>query len=419
MLTAALAAGLAASVSLALFLALKNRRLRVQRARLEEARQALARENAGLQARLEARDALLAELERRHEDLAAKLAEGMRGAADRLLLEQSRRLRQAHEDGLGGLLEPLRREIERFQERLQALGVQGQRDHAELRAELGQLRRLNERLGEEARILSRALRGDTKAQGGWGEMVLERLLEVAGLERGREFDVQPHFTDGRGRGKRPDVVIRLPRERDLVVDAKVSLTHFTSYLACEDEAEGRRLLALHARSLRRHMEGLAAKDYQRLPQLRTVDLVLLFVPVEAALQAAVAEDPDLLVDGYRRGVLPVSPGTLLPVLRLVEHLWREERLSRHAFTLAKQAADLYDKFVGVVTALEEVGQRISQAQTAWETVRNRFWRGRGNLVSQVERLRGQGVQPRKQLPKRVLEEALPGSGEDDPPAHQP
>jgi DNA recombination protein RmuC len=265
---------------------------------------------------------------------------------------------------------------------------------------------LNQTISQEAKNLTSALKGSVKVQGNFGEMILTRLLETAGLREGHEYETQASHTTEEGRRLQPDVVIKLPEGRALVIDSKVSLNAYEAY-TCADTPESQKLaLDKHLQSVRSHMRGLGEKNYQSLLKEQSLDCVLMFVAVEPAFMTAVTQDVELFNDGWKKNVLLVSPSTLLFVLRTVSHLWRQEEQNKNAQKIAQEAASLYDKVVGFVEDMEKVGSRLQQAQQEHESALRKLT-GRGGITSRVEKFRQMGVASQKQLPSSVLPEANP------------
>ena len=262
---------------------------------------------------------------------------------------------------------------------------------------------LNQVLSEDAKNLTRALKGSNKSQGNWGELVLERVLEASGLRKGEEYHFQESHTREDGSRAQPDVVIHLPEDRHLVVDAKVSLIAYEDFANLEDDTERQAAIKRHMDSIRNHMKGLSDKNYQTLYGLKSLDFVLMFVPIEPAFMLAVSQDKELFMDAWQKNVLLVSPSTLLFVVRTVAHLWRQEAQNRNAHDIAKRGAELYDKFVGFVVDMESLGNRIKQAQQDYDSAHNKLTSGRGNLIGQAEKLRDLGVKPTKAVPSALLE----------------
>ncbi|QQN50679.1 DNA recombination protein RmuC [Stutzerimonas balearica] len=371
----------------------------------------LGAEHAAAQAELReqqsAHQQRLQDLQQARDELRAQFAE----LAGRIFDEREQRFAETSQERLGQLLDPLKERIQAFEKRVEESYQSEARERFSLARELERLQQLNQRLGDEATNLTRALQGQ-KTQGNWGELVLERVLEHAGLEKGREYQTQVSLKSADGQRFQPDVLIRLPGERQVVVDAKVSLTAYQALLSASDENSRSTALKQHVLSLRNHLKGLSAKDYQRLEGLQSLDFVLLFVPVEAAFAAALQADPELFQEAFGRHVVIVSPTTLLATLRVIDSLWRQERQSQNAREIAERAGALYDKFVAFLQDLDEVGGRLQQLDKAYQAARNKLVDGRGNLVGRSEQLRQLGARASKRLPADWLERA--GVSEAEP-----
>lgn len=365
--------------------------------RLDSERAALAAELHEQQAAHQQR---LSDLQNARDELRAQFAE----LAGRIFDEREQRFAESSQQRLGQLLDPLKERIQAFEKRVEDSYRQEARERFSLGKELERLQALNQRLGEEATNLTRALRGQ-KIQGNWGELVLERVLEHAGLEKGREYHTQVSLKSAEGERFQPDVLILLPGDKQVVVDAKVSLTAYQTLVSAEDEAQRSAALKQHVQSLRNHLKGLSLKDYQRLEGLHSLDFVLLFVPIEAAFAAALQADPGLFQEAYERHIVIVSPTTLLATLRVIDSLWRQERQSQNAREIAERAGALYDKFVAFVADLDEMGSRLQQLDKAYASARNKLIEGRGNLVGRVENLKLLGARASKSLPADLLERA--------------
>lgn len=340
------------------------------------------------------------------------LSDQFKSLAADILEEKSKRFAEQNQTSIGALLEPLRNRLQEFQGKVEEVYVQEGKDRSALAEQVRQLMELNRALGQDAKNLTRALKGSVKAQGNWGELVLERVLEASGLRRGMEYDTQESHTRDDGSRAQPDVVIHLPEDRHLVVDAKVSLTAYEAYAIAEDEAGRQVAVRRHLESVRAHIKGLAERNYQQLYGLGSLDFVLMFVPIEPAFMLAVTHDDALFMDAWQKNVLLVSPSTLLFVVRTVAHLWRQEAQNRNAQEIARRGAELYDKLAGFVDDLDALGNRLAQAQKSFDAAYGKFTRGRGNLVRQAEMLRELGVKPGRTLATGLVERA----GEDDEPA---
>ena len=310
------------------------------------------------------------------------------------------------------MLEPLKVKITEFQGKVQEVYVQEGKDRSALAEQVKQLMALNNQLSKDAHNLTSALKGQTKTQGNWGELILERVLEASGLRKGHEYDVQESHTREDGSRAQPDVVVHLPEDRHLIVDAKVSLKAYEEYANAETDHQRDAAMKRHLDSVRGHIKELSEKNYQQLYGLKSLDFVLMFIPVEPAFMLAIAHDSDLWQDAWKKNVLLVSPSTLLFVLRTVAHLWRQEQQNRNAQEIASRGAELYDKLVGFVEDLENLGTKLQQAQKAYDGAYNKFTGGRGNVIRQAEMLKELGVKPTKHLPKKLMDSAIDGLPDD-------
>lgn len=328
-----------------------------------------------------------------------------RTLAGNILDTHSQRFTEQNQQNLGGILEPLRERLGQFQQKVETLYVDESKERSALKAQVQELMQLNRTLSDDAKELASALRGSAKRLGNWGELVLERVLEASGLRRGHEYVVQDSRIDEDGQRRQPDVVIRLPENRCLVVDSKLSLLAYERFASAQDEASREAALREHLASVRAHIRSLSEKRYQTLYD-DTLDFVLMFIPVEPAFITAITHDEQLFTDAWDSNVLLVSPSTLLFVVRTVAHLWRQEARSRNAQDIAYRGAELYDRLAGFVDKLDEVGVKIQAAQTAWGDARKKLADGRGNVIRQAEMLRDLGVQPSKQLPADLVAQAL-------------
>jgi DNA recombination protein RmuC len=256
---------------------------------------------------------------------------------------------------------------------------------------------LNQRITEEASALTNALKGDNKKQGNWGEVILERILKESGLREGHEFETQVSAQSEQGRRLQPDVVVHLPNDKDVIIDSKVSLAAYEQYFNCDDDASRKQYLSAHVASIKGHIKGLGAKEYQSLKGLRTLDYVLLFIPIEPAFLLAIEEEPDLVSLALNHNIMLVSPTNLLVALRTINNIWQYEYQNQNAQLIAEQAGKLYDKFVGFVSDIEKIGKALDTAHGSYDAAMNKLSSGRGNLVRQVEKFREMGVQPNKRL----------------------
>lgn len=340
------------------------------------------------------------------QDARGQLTQQFQVLAQEILEEKSKRFSEQNQSALGQLLEPLKTRLQEFQGKVETAYVSESKDRSALAEQVKQLMGLNQQLNQRASDLTRALTSQNKSQGNWGELVLERVLEASGLRKGQEYEVQESHTRDDGSRAQPDVVIHLPEGKHLIIDAKMSLNAYLDYANSEDETVREAAVKRHLDSVRTHIKGLSEKNYQELYGLKSLDFVLMFIPVEPAFMLATRQDADLWQDAWKRNVLLVSPSTLLFVVRTVAHLWRQEQQTRNAKDIAQRGAELYDKFVGFVEGLELVGTRLSQAQKAFDDTHKKLASGRGSLVRQAEMLRDLGVKPTKRLGENLLDTAL-------------
>lgn len=337
------------------------------------------------------------------EQIRLQLKEQFTAIAADVVLKNSARIQEEHKVKLEDILSPLRDKIEKFETQVRQTHEERIRENQSLREQLGQLQTLNKSIGDEARNLVTALKGQAKTQGNWGEMILEKILERSGLVRGREYMIQASMQSADGRRLQPDVIISLPEGRSLVVDAKVSLVAYERYCSVEDEAQRALALREHLSSIRKHIKDLSGKNYQSLYQISTLDFVLLFVPVEPAFALAVEQDQELFNEAFERNIVLVTTSTLLATLRTIASIWRLEYQNKNALEIARQSGDLYDKFVGLIEDMITVGKKLQDAQGAYENTMNKLHLGRGNLVSKVENLRKLGLKTSKQINQKLLD----------------
>lgn len=369
-------------------------------AALNEARaaaQSAAEARAALAARMEEAASAHAEKLRWIESAREQLAQQFQALASAVLEQKAERFGAANAEQVGSLMAPLREQLRQFQQLVVESRAQEGESRAVLRTEIQHLRQLNERLSGDAVNLARALTGDTKTQGAWGELVLERLLEASGLSEGRDYDTQVVLRDEGSETRRPDVVVRLPGGRDVLIDAKVSLVAFERWCNDHDPIAREKHLAEHLGSMRRHIDDLGKRGYARSSGVASNGIVLMFVPIEAAYLEAIRVDPKLYELALRNDVVVVSPGMLLGVLRTIDHVWKAEARRRNAEQIAERAGLLYDKFVGFVQDLQRASEQVGRARSGIDEALSKLSVGKGNLVGQVEKLRSLGARNNREL----------------------
>lgn len=377
-----------------------------ERAEKEAARAATAeRELATHQADLRHLTERLERQKQEYEELQEQFQLRFENLANRILEEKSRKFTEHNEEKMGLLLRPLGEKIEEFRKKVEETHREEIRGRSALEQHLKTLQSLNQNMAEEAKSLTRALKGDTKQQGNWGEVVLERILENSGLRKGEEYEVQKSFTTEEGRRLQPDVVVRLPDEKQLIIDSKVSLTAYERYASTDDEAERASALKQHITSLNKHVRDLSGKSYQHLPGGNSPDFVLMFIPIESAFSIAMQYDSTIYNAAFEKSIIIVSPTTLLATLATVESVWKQEYQNRNALEIARRGGALYDKFAGYMESMAEIGNRLEQTRKSYDQAMNRLSTGNGNVVRQVEMLRELGAQTSKQLPQDLVEKS--------------
>ncbi|SMO40713.1 DNA recombination protein RmuC [Fodinibius sediminis] len=323
--------------------------------------------------------------------------------ANKILEEKSQKFTEQNKEKLDQLLKPLGEKMEAFKNKVEETHKEDIKGRSSLEQHLKHLKEMNQHMAQEAKDLTRALKGESKTQGSWGEVILQRILEKSGLSKGREYEIQEHHTTGDGRRLYPDVVVHLPDEKRLVIDSKVSLTAYERFTSADEEAERNQALKQHITSLRSHVKGLSSKNYERLYGGNSPDFVLMFVPIESAFGVALQQDASLYYDAFDRNIVIVSPSTLLATLATIDSVWKQEYQSKNAQEIADRGGALYDKFVLFVESMKDIGQRIRQTRESYDEAMGRLSEGRGNVVRQVEMLRELGAKSSKTLPGELTE----------------
>jgi len=339
------------------------------------------------------------------QDAKTTLSDQFKNLANDILEEKSKRFAEQNQQNLDTLLKPLQEKLTDFRKQVDDTYQSEARERFALKQEVEKLAGLNIKMTDETRALTNALKGESKTQGDWGELVLETILENSGLRKGEEYLVQDSHTIDDGSRLQPDVVIRLPESKHLVIDSKVSITAYTRYIQAEDDATKTAELNSHVLSIKQHIQGLSAKNYQDLYGVGSIDFVLMFIPIEPAFLAAMRHAPDIYQEALKKNIVMVCPSTLLATVRTVAHLWRQEHQNRNAQEIARQCAMLYDKFVGFVEDLDKVGQRLEQAQVSYGDAIGKLKTGRGNLIRTAENVKKLGVKPNKSLPTKLTDVA--------------
>ncbi|WP_293870116.1 DNA recombination protein RmuC [Flavobacterium sp.] len=336
------------------------------------------------------------------EKLQEKFTKEFENLANKILEEKTNKFTEQNKENLKNILTPLQDKIQLFEKKVEDTHKESIDYHAALRQQILGLREMNEQMSKETLNLTKALKGDSKMQGNWGELILERVLEKSGLEKGREYEVQQSFITEEGNRVFPDVVINLPDGKKMIVDSKVTLTAYERYINAEDDTEKAQHLKEHVMALKRHVDQLSAKNYQDLYHMESPDFVLLFIPIESAFALALNEDNSLYNKAFEKNIVIVTPSTLLATLRTIDSMWTNQKQQENALEIARQAGALYDKFEGFVGDLVKIGKKMDEAKVEYQGAMNKLVDGKGNLVNSVEKLKKMGAKAKKSLPENIL-----------------
>lgn len=347
----------------------------------------------------------LTEQKQEVEQLQEKFKTEFKNIANELLEDKSKKFTEQNRINLSEILNPLGEKIKDFEKKVEDTHKETLEKNAALKQQLISLKELNEQMSKDATNLTKAIKGDSKVQGGMGEIILERVLERSGLNKGREYFVQESFTNEQGRRRQPDVLIKLPEGKTIIIDSKMSLTDYERYFSAESELDQQEALKNHILSIRRHIKQLSEKDYHHLYDIGSLDFVLMFVPIEPAFGIAIHHDNELFSYAYEKNIVIVSTSTLLATLKTIASIWRQEYQNRNAVEIARQSGALYDKFAGLVDDLIEVGRKLDQGKKSYEGAMKKLSLGTGNLVSRVEKIRELGAKTSKTLPEGLVNRA--------------
>lgn len=378
--------------------------LQLQSQRKDEQTTQQAKEITELKTRLEQERKHFAEQLALLQNAKAELAKEFENIAHKIFDNKQQQFSVNSKTLLDSTLDPLKLQLTEFRKKVEDVYEKENAERNRLAGQVQELQKQAQKIGEDAVNLAQALKGNTKAQGNWGEVVLERLLEESGLQKGREYDTQVNFTAGDGSRLMPDVIVHLPENKDIVIDAKCSLVDYEKFCSADDEAERKLHLNAHVSSLRNHIRNLSVKDYQKLEGIKALDFVFIFIPIEAAFMFALQHEPGLYREAYDRHIILVSPTTLLATLRTVENIWRYEKQNKNAERIAKDAGALHDQFVLLLESLDAIGHSLNKTQEAYTKARERLSTGRGNLVKRVDDIRRLGAKTKKAIPASLLEE---------------
>lgn len=318
--------------------------------------------------------------------------------ANRIFESKQKQFDQQNAKTLAYSLDPLKTQIHEFKQQVSNAYEKENAERNKLIGKIGELQQQTQKIGEDAVNLALALKGDNKSQGNWGEVILERLLEESGLQKGREYDTQVSLSDDEGKRRNPDVIIYLPENKQLVIDSKVSLAHYERYINSDDDIARAAALKGHVDSVRQHIKGLSRKNYESLKGIQTLDFVFIFMPIEAAFMLALQHDPNLFREAYDKQIVLVSPTTLMATLRTVSNIWRYHKQHKNAEQIATQAGGLYDQFALVLESLDDLGSQIEKTQKSYQKTKDRLAQGRGNVIGRIEKLKVLGAKAKKSIP---------------------
>ncbi len=359
----------------------------------------------------EARLTTLLENERKHaaeklqllEDAREELRLQFAGLAQQIFDEKSARFSELNRERLEAILQPFNTQLTAFKQEINEIYRHDSRERFSLKSEIVQLRDLNQQVNQEAINLTRALKSDTKIQGNWGELVLERVLERSGLRRGIEYETQGGFRDNNNRLLKPDVLVHLPEGKDIIIDSKVSLVSWEKYINSEEESRRAHHLSALIKAIREHISTLSKKNYPELNGIHSLDFVLMFMPIEAAFSTAFQQDDNLFAEALAKNIIIVSPTTLLATLRTVENIWQFEHQSKNSLEIARRAGIMYDKFRGFVEEMEKIGKQLATCHSTYDSALLKLTQGRGNLVAQAEQLKELGIQVKRDIPASITD----------------
>lgn len=338
------------------------------------------------------------------DELQQRFKTEFKNLANEILEEKTGKFTEQNKLNLDTIIKPLQEKIKDFEKRVEETHKKDIEDRASMQERIKNLVETSNQISEDARNLTKALKGDSKTQGGWGELILENILDRSGLVKGREYFVQQSFKDESGNRFQPDVIVKYPGDRSVVIDSKVSLTAYEKFISADDDHIRQKFLNEHLLSIKNHIKQLSGKNYQDLYQIKSLDFVMLFMPVEPAYMAAIQKDPDLWNFAYEKRILLISPTNLIAALKMIASMWRQEYQSQNVEEIARQSGALYDKFVGLIADLQDIGNKLEGTRKAYDNTMNKISTGKGNLVSRAQKIKELGAQTKKEIPADLLDD---------------
>jgi DNA recombination protein RmuC len=364
----------------------------------------LQRNLAGKESDLKHINERLVENKKEVEELNNRFKIEFENLANKILEEKTGKFTEQNKKNLDEILNPLKDKIQQFEKKVDETHKKDIEDRASIQERIKNLVETSNQISEDAKNLTKALKGDSKTQGNWGELILENILERSGLVKDREYFVQQSFKDETGSRFQPDVIVKYPGDRSVVIDSKVSLTAYEKFVASEDTEEQQKRLNEHLISIKNHIKELNEKSYQDLYALKSLDFVMMFIPIEPSYLVAIQQDPDLWNYAYEKRILLISPTNLIAALKMIASIWRQEYQGQHVLEIAQQSGALYDKFVGFIEDLQEIGNKLESTKKAYEGAMNKISTGKGNLISRAEKIKELGAKTKKELPKDLFED---------------
>ncbi len=338
------------------------------------------------------------------EELQKKFSLEFENIANKLLKQNSSELAETNQKKIDEILKPLKENIKTFEQKVEDKYEKELKERTSLMEQIKSLSELNQQMREDAQSLTKALKGDSKTQGNWGELILEKILESSGLIKGEEYETEDYYTNQEGGGSRLDVIIKLPDNKQIIIDSKVSITAYTNYIETDDEDEKTVQIKAHIASVKSHIDLLAKKDYSQIPGLHTPDFVLMFMPSEPSFSFTLQNDNNIYNYAWDKKIVIVSPTTLLATLKTVASVWKQERQTKNALEIARQSGKLYDKFVGFIDNLEKIQKGLNSSQSAYDDAIKQLSTGNDNLIRKVEKIRELGAKTSKQIDQKYIED---------------
>ncbi len=348
----------------------------------------------------------LTEHQKEIDDINKKFSLEFKNLANEIFEEKTGKFTQQNKTNLDTILNPLHERIKDFEKKINETYDKEAQQRFSLKEEVKKLADLNHKISDDAKNLTKALKGEAKTQGNWGEIILENILEKSGLAKNREYFVQESYMSNEGKRYQPDVVIKYPGKRNVIVDSKVSLTAYERYVSATEKDVQEKALADHLLSVKNHIKELSNKNYQDLYDINSLDFVMLFMPIEPAYLTAIQSDTELWNFAFDKRILLIGPTNLIAALKMIASMWLQEYQSQNVLDIAKKSGDLYDKFVGFITDLEDIGNKLNATQKAYDNSMNKLSTGKGNLISRVETIKKLGAKTKKELPNKLLDKAI-------------